>query len=302
MSNVVVPTVAALAAQAPDKPALLKADTLGRLITAANIQTVTTLAAPIAAGQTTWNVVDSSSFFPGMIVGLTPASTAVQGCGGMTVLRVPDKHTIVVFSICAGQTYAIGDFVIGTPAVSVSGNVAVNNLPATQNVAITSPNPVPISGSVDVSGSAHFLPAGYASHSGNNVDYTPTFFGRLRMSVDAERSFDWFQDVDQQGSAGLTVDVSAPGAGLSYVVTNIAVHFLNTGAAASKQTGRAWAGAVGTGVHFASWLAAAGSNLADHVYWTGRFRIGNNTAMHFVIDAGAAGNFTSFSWGGYFEG
>lgn len=108
-----------LVAQGPDKPRLLTSDVEGFLRVAGRLNVVTQLVAGFSGVATTLLVKDSTGIFPGDHISLVSSSVPGQTCVDVVVNSIPDGQTIKVNGTCAGQTWSVGDSVVGEQVVNI---------------------------------------------------------------------------------------------------------------------------------------------------------------------------------------
>jgi hypothetical protein len=218
-------TLAVLAAQGPDKPRLMSADTNGALIVNSQINQVTTFIAPFTGGQLTAQVKDTTGFAPGTRVTMISQSFGGAVCTAITVTSVIAPHTLNFFATCTGQNFVVGDYVIGHPRTDVETVI----------------NPVRLGG--DQVNTA----IGVVGTPTDNVMITTTVKGHRRLATDDIRSWDGGGTIAIPNGGTASITLPALGAGFMWVLAFASVFFFNGGAAGTGPTIRIWDGLSGVG-------------------------------------------------------
>lgn len=274
--------LAILTAQGPDRPRLLTADANGSLVTAAQINTVTTFIAPFTGGGLTAQIKDVTGFAPGMKVTMTSANFGGAVCSAVTVTSVKPPHTINFFATCTGQDFVVGDFIVGHGRVDVESIL----LP------------------VSIGGQSVLTAVGFVGTPDNQVMMTTTIRGHRRFAVDDIRSIDGNASVQQVQPAAATINIPAFGAGFRAVVDWFEFSLLNNSGAATGPVAQVWDGAVGTGTlkWNSTMLAPAAQSIVTVFRNDMRIKGSDNTPMNLAYSLGGANVFESISVGYYVEG
>lgn len=114
----IMPVLAVLAAQGPDRARLLTADAFARLITATNLSTADILAQPVASGAVTAVPLTNSLFPPGVSFYL---GGGVNNSGALLsgpYLVTNNDGKTITFKPSAAQAYQATDVILAVPTVS----------------------------------------------------------------------------------------------------------------------------------------------------------------------------------------
>lgn len=223
----VITALSILAAQGPLKSLLLRTDAMGRLLASSVVQPIARLVAVANPGITTFMVDDTSAFYPGQGVTLQSATIATLNCVQVIVGSVPDQHTLIMRGVCAGQTYQIGDYVVGQPQVQVS------NAPFIQGDVLQP------------------FPAGAIALDGV-LSLVADPVGRNQLRTDATRALDLFLWSGNITNAIASVQFSAPGAGKRLQLAFLRASTYDSTSAIHDDV-EVWKNGLGTGTQLDGW-------------------------------------------------
>lgn len=151
----ILPALAVLAAQGPDKPRLLQTDLLARLLTVGSLNAVDKAAAAAAAGQNVITVNNPNLFAPGSWVAIVPAAGAATLTNSQFYQVLGPGNVAGTLTIAPNLATAVnpGDYIVSVPAVWIAGqslNVQVGN---SVNIGTLPPITIAAAQSVNIGGS-----------------------------------------------------------------------------------------------------------------------------------------------------